>query len=411
MFKFAIFSHRWGENEPQFSDILHKRLTENHTVGYKKLLKFCQRATDYDCCYAWSDTCCINKDSSVELDEAIRSMYRWYSIAAVCIVHLAQSLTVDDFESEPWFKRGWTLQELLAPQVIKFYGTDWEPIYRETNASEKAGDKAIKEIWSAIEKVTGILHADLWHFVPSCDRVAEKMAWASQRKTTKIEDTAYCLLGLFNVSLPIAYGEADRAWYRLMTIIANECTDTSFFAWAGQPSPYSRTFPCSPASYLKLDSRTSASLFNRRHPSYEVTKLGVVIKLVMTSALCNVLEDGDGRDIGYTVTPHRLESFLIGADVLPGQRKDYVLGIVNFRAIGDTAVVHVEDICHCLILARERSGDQGWIMVNTECVVVVRCVEEISKSPETVLLCHTSGYDGALLRRAHRYNPVVKAID
>ena len=92
-----------------------------------------------------------------------------------------------------------------------------------------------------------------------CDRVAEKITWVSQRKTTKIEDTAYYLLGLFNVSLPIAYGEADGAWYRLMTVIANECTDTSFFAWAGQPSPYSRTLPSSPASYLKLDSRTSAS--------------------------------------------------------------------------------------------------------------------------------------------------------
>lgn len=413
LFKFAIFSHRWGDDEPQFSDMLDKRFTasESPTTGYNKLLEFCKRATDYDCCYAWSDTCCINKESSVELDEAIRSMYRWYSIATVCIVHLAESLTVDDFKSEPWFTRGWTLQELLAPQVIKFYGKGWEPICGEMSTSEKAGDKAIKEIWSAIEAVTGIPHDDLWHFVPSCDRVAEKMTWASQRKTMKIEDAAYSLLGLFNVSLPIAYGEADRAWYRLMTVIANECTDASFFAWAGQPSPYSRALPSSPTSYLKLDPRIPTSLFNRRHPSYEVTKLGVVIKMLVIPARCNTLEDDVGRDIGYTVTPHNLEPFLVGADVLHDRIEEYKLGIVNFRSSGDVGIVKVGDECHCLVLARERSDEQGWTLVNTECVLVVRCQEEICKPPETVLLCHTNGYGGTLLRRAHRYNPVVEATD
>ncbi|KAH0828822.1 hypothetical protein J3R83DRAFT_3273 [Lanmaoa asiatica] len=375
LFRFAIFSHRWGDDEPLFRDILDKRPTENPTIGYEKLLKFCQRAsTDYGCRYVWSDTCCINKESSVELDEAIRSMYRWYSIATVCIVHLAQSLTVGDFELEPWFKRGWTLQELLAPQVIRFYGKDWKPICQERN---NQGDKATKEIWSAIEVVTGISHDDLWHFLPSCDRVAEKMTWASKRKTTKIEDAAYSLLGLFNVSLPIAYGEADKAWYRLMAVIANECTDASFFAWAGRPSPYSRALPSSPKSYSKLDPRIPARLFNRRHPSYEVTKLGVVIKMLVIPARCNVLEDNDGRDIGYTVTPHNLESFLVGADVPHGRVEEYGLGIVNFCSRGDVVLVEAEDECHCLVLARERPNDQGWTLVNTECVVVVRCLEEI----------------------------------
>ncbi|KAG6371045.1 hypothetical protein JVT61DRAFT_10582 [Boletus reticuloceps] len=412
LFKFAIFSHRWGEDEPQFNDLVDlKCLPKIPTTGYQKLLKFCQKATDYDCNYAWSDTCCINKESSVEMDEAIRSMYRWYSIATVCIVHLAKSLTVDDFESEPWFKRGWTLQEVLAPQVIRFYGKDWEPICRETSIGEKAGDKAIKEIWSAIEAVTGIPHDDLWHFVPTCDRVAEKMKWASQRKTTKIEDGAYCLLGIFNVSLPVAYGEADRAWYRLMTVIANECTDASFFAWAGPPSPYSCSLPSSPTSYLKLDPRIPISLFNRRHSQYEVTKLGVVIKMLVTPVRWNVLEDSDGREIGYTITPHNLETFLVGADVPHGHIEKYKIGIINFRSIGDTANVEVGDECHCLVLAKVRSDDLGWTMVNTECVVVVRCVERICQGPETVLLYHTNAYDAGLRIRAHRYNPIIQATD
>lgn len=409
LFKFAIFSHRWGDDEPLFCDIVEKRLIEKSTTGYEKLLKFCQTASsDYDCCYVWSDTCCINKESSVEMDEAIRSMYRWYSIATVCIVHLAQTLAVGDFESEPWFTRGWTLQELLAPQVIRFYGKDWKPICPKMNDQ---GDKAVKEIWSAIETVTGIPHDVLWHFLPSCDRVAEKMAWASQRKTMKIEDAAYSLLGLFNVTLPIAYGEADRAWYRLMAVIVNECTDASIFAWAGRPSPYSRALPSSPRSYSRLDPRLPANIFNRRHPSYEVTKLGVVIRMLVTPIRCTVLEDNDGRDIGYTVIPHKLEPFLVGADVPYGHMEEYKLGIVNFRSRSDDALVEVDDECHCLLLARGHSDDRGWTMVNTECVVVVRCLEKIYQIPETVLLYHARGYDSLLPRRAHRYNPVIEATD
>lgn len=403
LFRFAIFSHRWGDDEPQFCDILDRHLIEKPTIGYEKLLHFCERASiDFDCCYVWSDTCCIDKESSVELDEAIRSMYRWYSIATVCIVHLAESSTIDDFETEPWFTRGWTLQELLAPEVIRLYGKNWKPIWREKS---QKGDKAIKEIWGAIERVTGVPHAVLWHFSPSCDRVAEKMIWASQRRTTKIEDMAYSLLGLFNVSLPIAYGEADRAWYRLMVVIANECTDASFFAWAGQPSPYSRALPSSPASYSKLDPHTPVSIFNHRHPSYEVTKLGVSIKMLVIPARCSTLEDGQGREIGYTVIPHNLEPFLIGADVPPGRIEEYKLGIVNFHSVGDTARVEMEDTCHCLVLAKEHTGDRGWILMNTECVIVVRCFGEICASPETVLLYH-----GTLRPRfAHQYHPAIES--
>lgn len=315
-------------------------------------------------------------------------MYRWYSIATVCIVHLAQSSTIDDFASEPWFIRGWTLQELLAPQVIRFYGKDWEPIYQEKNAK---GDKAIKEIWMAVEQVTGIPRKDLWNFSPSCNRVAEKMTWASQRRTTKIEDTAYSLLGLFNVSLPIAYGEADRAWYRLMAVIANECTDASFFAWAGQPSPYSRALPSSPMSYLKLAPYTPLGLFNRCLPPYEVTKVGVLIKMIVMPVRCNVLEDNNGREIGFAVIPHNLEPFLVAADAPRSRVEEYKLGIVNFRLSGDAASVQMGDNCHCLLLAKEHSDDEGWLMVNTECVVVARCLEEIrALVPETVLLYHST---------------------
>ncbi|KAG9309339.1 hypothetical protein JVU11DRAFT_10833, partial [Chiua virens] len=215
--------------------------------GYDKLRHLCEKAqTEFDCRYVWSDTCCINKESSSELEEAIRSMHRWYSLANVCIVHLAHSLTVEDFDLEPWFTRGWTLQELLAPKFMRFYGKDWNPISPEVS---DGGDKANTTILTAITKVTGIPAAHLQHFHPSCELIAPIMTWSSKRKTTRIEDRAYALLGLFNVSIPIAYGEGRKAFYRLMVALASECTTPTFFAWAGRHSEFSNALPSSPACY------------------------------------------------------------------------------------------------------------------------------------------------------------------
>ena len=221
--------------------------------GYEKLRHLCEKAqADFACRYVWSDTCCINKESSSELEEAIRSMYRWYSLANICIVHLGRSLSVDDFDQEPWFTRGWTLQELLAPKTMRFYGKDWNPICTELHKHEH-GDKGDEVITSAITRVTGIPARHLQHFYPSCELVAQIMTWSAKRKTTRIEDTAYALLGLLNISIPIAYGEGHRAFYRLMVALANECHTPSFFAWAGRHSDFSIALPSSPACYARID--------------------------------------------------------------------------------------------------------------------------------------------------------------
>src|SRR5262245_3230900 len=76
--KYAIFSHRWlPSGEPTFQELSSGKKMEG--PGWDKLFKFCQEAnTRYNCLFAWADTCCIDKSSSSELDEAIRSMFRWY---------------------------------------------------------------------------------------------------------------------------------------------------------------------------------------------------------------------------------------------------------------------------------------------------------------------------------------------
>ncbi|KAF9232995.1 hypothetical protein BU15DRAFT_28220, partial [Melanogaster broomeanus] len=187
---------------------------------------------------------CINKESSAELEEAIRSMYRWYKGAFVCIVYLGNSSSIEDFPKEPWFTRGWTLQELLAPETLRFFNKDWKPIcpkeeqqFRDTKSSSGIhsfpypNDKISDFMLKAINQVTDIRMTDLQCFSLWSVAVCEKMRWASKRKTTRVEDVAYSLLGIFDVSIPIAYGEGERAFHRLMEAIAQKPFDPTVLAW------------------------------------------------------------------------------------------------------------------------------------------------------------------------------------
>lgn len=180
---------------------------------YLKLAEFCRRALENDCPLACSDTCCIDKSSSSELNEAIRSMYRSYHNPYICLVHLGNSMTVADFGVEEWFTRGWTIQELLAPHKPKFHIKEWDPVSRSSD------DKQNHFLLDGISSVTHIPIADLETFSPGTSRVREKMAWASRRKTTRREDVAYALMGIFDVSMTIAYGEGERAFHQLMVAI------------------------------------------------------------------------------------------------------------------------------------------------------------------------------------------------
>ncbi|KAG2748686.1 HET-domain-containing protein [Suillus brevipes Sb2] len=212
--KFAVLSHRWLDSgEPTFYDILKSF----KPYGYEKLEKFCQKASEFGCRLAWSDTCCINKDSSTELEEAIRSMFKWYRDAHVCIAFLSDTTSIDDLHEDVWFTRGWTLQELLAPWRMKFYVGNWQPLTSDLN------DKENFEVMAALSRTTRIPLDDLRHFQPGTHNVHEKMMWASTRTTTRIEDVAYSLIGIFDVSMMVAYGEGKRAFYRLIEAIIHKC--------------------------------------------------------------------------------------------------------------------------------------------------------------------------------------------
>jgi len=173
------------------------------------------------------DTCCINKSSSAELSEAINSMFAWYRRAKVCYAYLSDIEAREDLGKSQWFKRGWTLQELLAPVHVVFYGgAAWT--FLGTKASLK------EEIWTATGIPVHFLHEeheeDGRRDIQTAS-IAERMFWASSRETTRREDLAYCLLGMFDVNMPLIYGEGDKAFIRLQEEIMRESTDQSLFAW------------------------------------------------------------------------------------------------------------------------------------------------------------------------------------
>ena len=224
--KYAILSHRWGDEEISYHDMRKGRAKRG--PGLAKIEDCCTLARLRNLQWAWIDTCCIDKKSSAELSEAINSMFAWYEGAVECYAHLSDVRWEDNdiktslkrFETSKWFTRGWTLQELLAPQKVVFYDQNWRKI------GEKSSFLAVN-----IETATGIkvehqtLHA--WK-KPS---VATKMSWASRRQTSRKEDIAYCLLGSFGVNMPLLYGEGMNAFRRLQLEIIKISNDESIFAW------------------------------------------------------------------------------------------------------------------------------------------------------------------------------------
>ncbi|KAG6326881.1 hypothetical protein ID866_12208, partial [Astraeus odoratus] len=230
-FKYAILSHRWGHNEPLLQDILLNGSVYDMppTDGLIKLQKFCDTAAHHGYSWAWSDTCCIDKTNSVELHKAIGSMFLWYQQAALTIVYLADipssSLT---FSGSAWFTRGWTLQELLAPHTILFYTQEWSLYMGSTAQNHKKDSSILNELAQA----AGIPPQHLRGFNAGMDNARSKLQWAVGRHTTVLEDIAYSLFGIFNLHLPVLYGEGEeKAIGRLLQEILSQSHDTSILQW------------------------------------------------------------------------------------------------------------------------------------------------------------------------------------
>lgn len=220
---YAILSHRWEAEEFLYTDLGSKSATQK--AGFAKIRGALEQAKTDGLEYLWADTCCIDKANNTELSEAINSMYRWYKQAEICYAYLSDVENLDELAASKWFTRGWTLQELLAPQDLVFFSRDWDPI----------GTKA--ELVERLSDTTGIEHAILQGSSPIASAsIAQRMSWVSERATTRAEDIAYCLLGIFDVNMPLIYGEGEKAFMRLQEQIANESDDQTLFAWTDPAS-------------------------------------------------------------------------------------------------------------------------------------------------------------------------------
>ena len=226
--RYAILSHTWEKGEEvDFSEFRNREATGKS--GWRKIEKTCQLALNVGCEFAWVDTCCIDKRSSAELTEAINSMFGWYAGSEICYTYLADHNASDptaNLSKSRWFTRGWTLQELIAPGRVHFYDNSWSLIGTKDVLSQQ------------LSLITGIGHEVLLasqdrHLEDILDQlpIARKMSWAAKRETTRIEDTAYCLLGIFGVNLPLLYGEGDRAFIRLQEEVLKTKNDLSLLAW------------------------------------------------------------------------------------------------------------------------------------------------------------------------------------
>jgi hypothetical protein len=225
--KYAILSHCWGPEEVSLEEF--EAGTESKKAGYDKILKTCRqtKADGFD--YVWIDTCCIDKRNNSELSESINSMFRWYQDAVVCYAYVEDVPVLKSFKKSRWFSRGWTLQELLAPAVVRFYDFKWEFLgTREGLADQISLVTLIDE--------RALQGPEALRYVRSAS-VAQRMAWAADRETTKSEDLAYCLLGLFDVNMPLLYGEGGtKAFIRLQEEIMKRNLDQSFLTWTAASS-------------------------------------------------------------------------------------------------------------------------------------------------------------------------------
>ena len=239
---YAILSHTWNAIELSLQDICEP---DFHTKeGFDKIWKTCDKAKGRHE-WVWIDSCCIDKTSSAELSEAINSMFQWYENAEVCYVYLedlvATEATFENLEGCKYFTRGWTLQELLAAPEVIFCNRSWDEV----------GTK--RGLASILSAITGVPLHVLQGSSPLDCTVAQRFSWAANRETTRSEDIAYCLLGLFNVNLAPIYGEGRvKAFTRLQEEILKRFDDQSIFIWSPIHEPRNLgLLASSPSSFCK----------------------------------------------------------------------------------------------------------------------------------------------------------------
>jgi hypothetical protein len=276
------------EHEITFQEYYDFQARARYPAATNKIDNACGKAKSHGFSYLWIDSCCIDKKSSNELSEAINSMFKWYQNSKRCYVFLSdfQSGLTESRSKNPtpiteaqrakfsecrWFKRGWTLQELLAPRNALFYDCNWFFF------------GVVSEITPLLSIITKIPQDVLNGTMPLYNySIAQKMSWAATRQTTREEDMAYCLFGLFRINLPLFYGEgSNKAFFRLQEAIMKESNDLTLFAWQNPNKDcYRGILARSPAEFSWAgDIKHTFSV--SQNPEFSMTNKGLKIETVL----------------------------------------------------------------------------------------------------------------------------------
>ncbi|KAI0099335.1 HET-domain-containing protein [Nemania sp. FL0031] len=311
--RYAILSHTWGDDEVSLDEMQNVSASSrlDSLKRYEKISATCRVAQEQGLDYVWIDTCCIDKSSSAELSEAINSMFAWYRNATVCYAwlsdytqdaafNLTDEAILTSFESRElateqdrgfsdpppltskeldmrnhigqglrkcrWFSRGWTLQELIAPRHVEFYDCDWKCFGSKT------------QLAPVLSWITGIDSAVLKGGPLDQVLVGRRMSWAANRHTRRVEDMAYCLLGIFDINMPLLYGEGEKAFTRLQEEIIRSSNDLSIFAWTASLSDkrsFRSLWASSPSEFRSCQFLIKPTLEWNIRGEYSITSRGL----------------------------------------------------------------------------------------------------------------------------------------
>ena len=292
------------------------------------------------------------------------------------------------------------------------YGKDWTPICpkEEENTltspweyqwrspyNQLPNDKRNNHMLDAISKVTGIDAEYVGEFRSMEVSLSEKMRWASKRKTTRAEDIAYSLLGIFNISMSIAYGEGNMAFRRLLEVIAQHSQDPTFFAWAGWCPDYSLALPSSPSSF-----GTRVTALGGGDRGYTIQKFGVQVNLLLIQMQVGISEHH------YTLQPldANLSRLMTVArlqrrpNVFSGE--NCALGVVNFDRRprhgdneDDNGFLFAGKRYFCVLIKPSPMslpstfGQPGLKLDTGSILPMIECKQDYGARPTTVCLIHT----------------------
>ena len=252
-YQYVMLSHRWQPNEPTFQLVDTASIYGLPTSSANsKLQRFCELVHSLRFKWAWSDTCCVNQLDKGVQQESLVAMFRWYRGSSLTVVHLLGVLSqLQEFGclwKSIWNTRGWTYQEYIASKVVQFYTEDWKPYL----GLDIFNHKQSPGILSEMERAMNLASQELATLRPGLDRVREKLYLASARQTTREEDIAYSLFGIFNVAIPVIYGEGNQAVGRLLEHVLSGSGDVTILAWTGASGSYNSCLPADLTVYDQI---------------------------------------------------------------------------------------------------------------------------------------------------------------